>query len=152
MAFRHIVRIVNTDLPGNLPIAHALTKIRGVGFMFANSVCNVAKVEKRAKTGELEEADVRRLDDIIRHPAKYNFPNWMLNRRNDWETGEDKHLLISELEFVRSNDIRRLQRIKSYRGLRHAWGQPTRGQKTRSNFRKNKGKVMGVKRKATGAA
>jgi small subunit ribosomal protein S13 len=152
MAYKHIVRIVNTDLPGNIRIGHALTRIRGVSYMFANSVCNTAQIDKSRKTGELEEPEIKRLDEIVRHPAKYGFPTWMLNRRKDWETGEDKHLLISELDFVRTNDIRRLQRTKSYRGLRHAWGLPVRGQRTRSNFRKNKGKVMGVKRKATGTA
>jgi small subunit ribosomal protein S13 len=149
MAFKHIVRIVNTDLNGNLPIAHALTKIKGVGFMFANSVCNIAHMGKDRKTGELDEAEIRRLDEIIRSPAKFGMPNWMLNRRKDFDTGEDKHLLTSDSDFTRANDIRRLQRIRSYRGLRHAWGLPVRGQRTRSNFRKNKGKVMGVKRQAT---
>jgi small subunit ribosomal protein S13 len=150
MAYKHIVRIVNTDLNGSLPIAHALTKIKGVGFMFANSVCNIAHMGKDRKTGDLDETEIRRLDEIIRNPAKFGMPNWMLNRRKDFDTGEDKHLLTSDSDFTRSNDIRRLQRIRSYRGLRHAWGLPVRGQRTRSNFRKNKGKVMGVKRKATG--
>jgi small subunit ribosomal protein S13 len=152
MAYKHIVRIVNTDLNGSVAIVHALTKIKGVSYMLANTACNVANIEKVRKTGELEDGDIRKLDDVIRNPARYGVPSWMFNRRNDWESGEDKHLLSSELDFVRANDIRRLQRIKSYRGLRHAWGQPVRGQRTRSNFRRNKGKVMGVKRKATGAA
>ena len=37
------------------------------------------------------------------------------------------------------------KKIKGYKGIRHMLGQPVRGQRTRGNFRKNKGKVMGVK-------
>ena len=44
-------------------------------------------------------------------------------------------------------DLRRLKKIKSNRGLRHQWGLPVRGQRTKSNFRRSKGKAVGVKRK-----
>ena len=71
-------------------------------------------------------------------------PAWMLNRRKDYESGEDKHVINAELKLSREFDIKRLQLIKSYRGLRHAWGLPVRGQKTRSNFRK--GSAIGVKK------
>jgi len=71
----------------------------------------------------------------------------MLNRRKDYETGEDKHLLSSDLAFTKDNDIKMLKKIKSYKGMRHAFGLPVRGQRTRSNFRRNKGKVTGVQKK-----
>ena len=145
--FKHIVRVVNSDLDGHKPIGHALTKIRGVGRMFANSVCNVAGIEWKSKTGELPEADVKKLTEIIKNPLKYNIPKWMFNRRKDYKTGEDKHILTSDLEFSQTSDRRRMQKIKSYRGLRLAVGLTVRGQRTRSNFRHNKGKVQGVKRK-----
>jgi small subunit ribosomal protein S13 len=41
-----------------------------------------------------------------------------------------------------------MKKMKSYRGVRHIFNLPVRGQRTKSNFRKNKGKVTGVKRKA----
>jgi small subunit ribosomal protein S13 len=50
--------------------------------------------------------------------------------------------------FTKDNDIKLMRKIKSYKGTRHSAGQPVRGQRTKSNFRKSKGKVMGVKRKA----
>ncbi len=146
--FKHFVRVVNTDLDGNKPIHHALLKIKGVGFMFANMVCLLARVDKFKKTGFLSETETQRLDEVIRAPQKYGAPVWMINRRNDYETGEDKHLLMGDIDFARGNDIKRLQMIKSYRGARHAAGQPSRGQKTKSHFRRNKGKVLGVKRSA----
>ncbi len=145
--FRHIVRIVNTDLDGNKPIMHALKKIKGIGPVFANSVCLTAGMSKTAKTGNLSKDEIDRLDEIIRDPAKFGFPEWMLNRRKDYESGKDRHILTSDLDFIHNIDLRRMKKTKSYKGLRHQAGLPVRGQRTRSNFRRNKGKVTGVKRK-----
>lgn len=145
--FRHIVRVVNTDLDGNKAIADALRKIKGVGFIFANMICSMAGIDKKQKTGHMLDAEINKLDEILRNPAKFNIPAYMLNRRRDYETGEDIHILTTDLKFVQDNDKKRMGKTKSYRGMRLAMGLPVRGQKTRSNFRKNKGKVQGVKRK-----
>ena len=64
------------------------------------------------------------------------------------ETSEDIHITRADLELATDADIKKLKKSKSYKGLRHQWGLPVRGQKTKSNFRKNKGKVTGVKKKA----
>ncbi len=145
--FRHIVRVVSTDLDGNKPILQALRKIKGVSFMYANMVCSLSGVDKTQKTGYISDEDVRKLDEAIRNPLKLGAPFWMLNRRKDYETGADMHLTLGDLDFTRSNDIKRLQMIKSRRGLRHAAKLPLRGQRTKSNFRKNKGKVQGIGKK-----
>ncbi len=145
--FRHIVRVVNTDLDGKKTILQALRKIRGVSFMYANMVCSLSGVDKAKTTGHLSDEDVRKLDFAIRNPLKIGAPLWMLNRRKDYETGADVHLTLGDLDFTRSNDIKRLQMIKSRRGLRHAAKLPVRGQRTKSNFRKNKGKVQGIGKK-----
>ncbi len=71
----------------------------------------------------------------------------MLNRRRDYETNENKHLVTGDIKFVQDNDIKRLKKIKTYKGVRHILELPVRGQRTKSNFRKNKGKVLGVKRR-----
>jgi small subunit ribosomal protein S13 len=147
---KHFVRILNTDLAGNKAISVGMKKIKGVGFNFANMVCNLAKIEKTKKTGHLTDAERNRIEEVLKNPNKHNIPSWMLNRRKDYQTGADKHLFVSDLDFSKQNDLRTLQRIKSNRGLRHAWGLPVRGQKTKSNFRKNKGKALGVKRKKQG--
>jgi small subunit ribosomal protein S13 len=74
-------------------------------------------------------------------------PEFLLNRRKDFETGEDSHLVGSNLEMKKEFDVRRLKKIRSYRGLRHAFGHPTRGQRTRSHFRsKSKRKAIGVRK------
>jgi len=77
----------------------------------------------------------------------------MANRRRDLETNENKHLIVADLDYTRENDIKRLRKLKTYKGDRHSKGLPARGQRTRSNFRKNKGKVtLGVQRKKVEAA
>ena len=148
---KHIVRVAKTDLKGDKPIAFALRKIKGVGISFANAVCSLANVDKTKRAGALTEQEVNKLTEIIENPLKNKIPAWMLNRRRDFETNEDQHLLLGSLGFVQDNDVKRLKKLKSYRGNRHARGLPVRGQKTRSNFRKNKGKVtLGVQRKKVG--
>lgn len=146
--FKHIIRVVNTDLDGNKKIVDALRKIHGVSFMFANMVCNLSGVNKGKKAGELTDEDVKKLEDVIDNPLKHETPAWMLNRRADIETGENKHITTGDLKFNKDNDMKMMKKIKCYKGIRHMDRLPVRGQKTKSNFRKNKGTVMGVKRKA----
>lgn len=145
--FKHILRIANADLDGKKPILQALRKIKGVGLMLSNAVCSVADISADKQTGILSDAEVKRIDEVLKDINK-NVPTWILNRRKDYETGEDKHLLSGDLTFTNENDIKRMKKIKSYKGIRHMFGLPVRGQRMRSNFRRNKGKVTGVKRKA----
>lgn len=146
--FNYFIRVANTDLDGNKQIAHALTKIKGVSFMFSNMVCNFADVDKTSKAGYLKDEVVKKLDEILNNLSKYNTPAWMLNRRKNYEDGKDYHIISGDLSFVHENDIKRLKKIRSYRGVRHGLGLPVRGQRTKSNFRRNKGKAsLGVKKK-----
>ncbi len=145
--FRHMVRVRQTDLDGRKQVKVALTKIKGIGVMFSNAICKIADIEPGKRTGDLEDATLKRIEDIIENPTKNNIPAWMLNRRKDYEEGVDKHILASDLEFTKSNDLRRLQKIKSYRGLRLSWGLTVRGQRTKAHFRKGTKKGLGVKRK-----
>lgn len=142
---KYIVRIINTDLNGKLPIMHALHKIKGIKFMFSNAVCKAAGIEPNKITGELSDKEIETITDVLRNPLQHNLPTWLLNRNKDYESGDDKHLFSSDLDFTKMNDIKRLQKIKSYRGMRHAAKLPLRGQRTKSNFRK--GKSLGVSKK-----
>lgn len=144
---KYFVRIANTDLDGNKPLLQSLTKIKGINFMFANAVCNATGISKIKKTGYLTDEESGRIDEAIREPAKFKLPSWLFNRKKDPEDGTDKHLLGATLTFAQENDIKMMKKIKSYKGIRHMLGLPVRGQRTRSNFRRNKGKVLGVKRK-----
>ena len=136
---RHLVRVASTDLPGNKAIVVSMTKIKGVGDMFANAVCRLAHVDISKKAGLLSETEVGRIEAVLKNPEK--LPAWMLNRRKDYDTGEDKHLLLGDLAFTNQQDVRRLQKIRTYRGIRHASGQPVRGQRTKTNSRTRRGNV-----------
>ncbi len=140
--FKHLVRVANVDLDGNKPLLSALRKIKGVSFGFANAVCNTLEFDKNQQTGSLTKEQVKKLEEEIKNPS---FPTWLLNRRKDTETAKDKHLIEAGLKLQGEFDIKRLQRIKSYRGLRHAQGLSVRGQRTKGHFRK--GKTVGVQRK-----
>ncbi len=145
--FRHIVRVVNTDLDGNKKIGQALTKIKGVSFMYANAICKLAGIDRNQKTGDMGDEQVDKLDEVIKNPIKFKVPIWMMNRRNEPETGADTHLVSSDVVFVQDNDVKSLKKMKCYRGFRHIDGLPCRGQRTKSNFRRNKSKLTGRKRK-----
>jgi len=144
--FKHLIRIANTDLDGNKPIAYALRKIKGIGFQFANFICVLSGIDKNEKAGNLNDENIKKLNEVIKDHIKLGAPAWMLNRRKNYEDNTDKHLITADLDFTKDNDIKRMKKIKSYRGVRHMFGLPVRGQRTKSNFRKNKGKVTGVKK------
>jgi small subunit ribosomal protein S13 len=143
--FRHLIRIANTDLDGKKAVVYALKDIRGVGVPLAHAICQVAKIDGMGKIGVLADSDAKKIDEVIKDPIKFGIPVWMVNRRHDVETGKDKHLVTNDLIFNKENDIKMMKKTKSYKGVRHSQNAPVRGQRTRSNFRANKGKVMGVK-------
>lgn len=145
--FKHIVRIANVDIPGEKAVRFALRKIKGVGISFADVACSLANIDKNKKAGQLGDDEISRLNDAVNNTK--GIPTWMMNRRRDYNTGEDMHILTGTLNFVKENDLKRLKKIKTLRGMRHQKGLPVRGQRTRSNFRKSKGKVVGVKKKGT---
>ncbi len=150
--FKHIIRLLNADLNGNKKIITSLKSIRGVSFMFANAVCKVAGVDPNQKTGYLKDKEVSKIEEVLKNPANFNIPSWMFNRRRDLETDKDIHVLGVDLEIKTNEDIRRMKMIRSYRGIRHMFHLPVRGQRTRSNFRRNKGRVVGVLKRAAKAA
>lgn len=146
--FRHIVRILNTDIDGNKSILMALQKIKGAGFMMSKIICKISGIDESEIAGNMSDDKIKKIEEIISNPLNSGIPSWALNRRNDYVTGKDKHLFSGDLKYQLENDKKRLQRIKSYRGLRLAVGLTVRGQKTKSNFRRNKGKGLGVKKRS----
>jgi len=120
----------------------ALTQIKGVGYMFANSIINNLKIDSSLRIGNLSNEQIKSIENIIQNPSSSNFPSWFLNRRKDVETGEDKHLLTSDIAFTVRNDIEREKTTGSWRGYRHMYGLKVRGQRTRCTGRK--GGAVGV--------
>ena len=144
---KYFVRIANSDLDGNKPIQHSLIKLKGISFMMSNAILNTASIQKTKKTGYLSDEEVAKIDDVIKDPSKFKMPAWLFNRKFDPEDNQSRHLIGTNLTFTQDNDIKMMKKMKSYKGVRHSLGLPVRGQRTRSNFRKNKGKVLGVRRK-----
>lgn len=148
-----LIRISGVDMDGTKPIYHQLTRVRGVGKNFSNMICSLIGLSKLKKAGELSEEEISRIEAALAKPGDFGAPAWMINRRKDPETGTDIHLIGNDLRFVQENDIKLMKKIRSYKGIRHSLGQPVRGQRTKSNFRRNKGKVVGyMKGKAKPAA
>jgi len=143
--YRHILRIMGTDVPGTLKASYALAEIRGVSFSLSNAILKKAGVNPDLRAGLLTESDVSKIEDIIREPAKYNLPIWLFNRRKDTETGKDMHLLSADLVLRTKMDVDQAKEIRSWRGYRHAYGLKVRGQRTKTTGRA--GKALGVKKK-----
>ena len=140
-----MVRIMSQDVNGAMSIYPALTRITGVSWGLANATCKALKMEKNRKIGSLTEDEIKKITAFIKNPSV--LPRFLFNRNRDFETGKELHLSGTDLELQREFDIKRLKKIKSYRGIRHAAGQPVRGQRTKAHFRKNKAKGVGLKRK-----
>ena len=87
--FRHIVRLSGTDLDGSKKLIYGLTKIRGVGVTLANAIAKAADLKAEMRIGNLTEAEVEKIEDIIADPTKYGIPPRVLNRRKDLESGRD---------------------------------------------------------------
>jgi small subunit ribosomal protein S13 len=139
-----LVRILSEDIEGGMKIYAGLTKIKGVSWSVSNAICKVLNIDRNRRIGSLTPEEVKKISEFIKNPK---IPKHLLNRRKDFETGNDLHMSGSDLELRKEFDIKRLKKIKSYRGLRHAAGQPVRGQRTKAHFRVNRPKGGGIKKK-----
>jgi small subunit ribosomal protein S13 len=125
-----MARISGVNIPLNKRVEIGLTYIYGIGRPTANKLLEEAHVEPDRKVRDLTEDEVVKLRELI-----------------------DGELTVEgDLRRERSQNIKRLQEIGSYRGLRHRRGLPVHGQNTKTNARSRKGpKRMQVagKKKAT---
>lgn len=140
----YFIRIYGYDIPGNKNIFVGLTKIKGISWSISNFICKKLELDRTVKVADLGKDVIARIEKSL---ESLEIPSYMKNRRADYNTGEDKHLLANNLDMQKEFDIKRMKKIKSYKGMRHAYGQPVRGQRTRSHFRK-KGKAVGGKKNA----
>ncbi|MFA5395815.1 MAG: 30S ribosomal protein S13 [Methanomicrobiales archaeon] len=141
---KYFVRIENTDLDGTKSVLIALTGLAGIGMHTSSVISNLADVDPQATLGLLEEEPVDRIRAAIAS-YKENVPTWMLNRQKDVYTGEAQQLLGQDLRMAIEEDVNRMRKIRSYRGIRHDTGQKVRGQRTKSTGRT--GTIVGVRRK-----
>ncbi len=139
-----IVRILSKDIEGKMTVYSGLAKVKGISWALSNAICKKIGFPKTKKIGTLTEAEISKITEFVKNP---DLPNHLVNRQKDLETGKDKHLIGSDLELRKDFDIKRLKKIKSYRGFRHASKLPLRGQRTKGHFRPNKMKGGGIKKK-----
>ncbi|MCA1820153.1 MAG: 30S ribosomal protein S13, partial [Halobacteriales archaeon] len=145
--FRYLVRLVNTDLDGKRAVSVALTYVPGVSHRLAAVVARVAGVDPKERIGNLKDDEIAAVNEAI-EALEDNIPVWMQNRRKDPESGEDRHMVGSEIQIMLREDLNRLKKIRSWRGARHERKLPTRGQRTKNNGRF--GSAVGVQRKVEG--
>lgn len=138
-----LVRILGYDIPGSKNLYTGLTRIKGVSWSIANITCLKLEIPHSKKISELSKEEIQKIENFLENPE---MKDYLKNHRFMPETGETKHLVATDLDMTRDFDIRRLKKIKSYRGVRHSFGLPVRGQRTRSHFRKKSGST-GIKRK-----
>ncbi|MEK7616716.1 MAG: 30S ribosomal protein S13 [Patescibacteria group bacterium] len=118
-----MARIAGVDLPENKRLDIGLTYIYGIGRSNVTSVIKNAGVEASKRVKDLTEEEINKLQRSV-----------------------DQFKVEGDLRQENEQNIKRLEEIGSYRGLRHKKGLPARGQRTRSNARTKRGK-----RKTVGA-
>ncbi len=141
---KHLVRIANADLDGHRSVQYALTGLKGVGRRTSRILADSAGIDPTSIIGSLGDAEIEKLKQAIAN-FESAVPTWMLNRRRDFLTGEDKHIIGVNLGLSVDEDINIMKKTRSYRGIRHERGLRVRGQRTRSTGRS--GATVGVSRK-----
>ena len=112
-----MARIAGVDIPRNKQIWVALQYIYGIGPTLSQKIVDQAGVNAVVKTDDLTEEEVNRIREII----------------------DREHRVEGELRKEINLDIKRLMEIGSYRGSRHRYNLPARGQRTRTNARVRRG-------------
>ncbi len=143
--YKHIVRVASADIDGQESLLQGLTRIKGVGLRISKTIINQLELNPSQRLGFVTDESIASIEDILKNPVAAGLPDWYVNRPRDRMSGKMLHLLGSDLDFARKNDIDRLRRIKSWRGTRHTLGLKVRGQHTRTTGRG--GMAVGVSRK-----
>ncbi|MDR0595137.1 MAG: 30S ribosomal protein S13 [Puniceicoccales bacterium] len=121
-------RILGVDIPDNKKIVYALRYIQGIGLTRAQTIVAKAGLNPDMRSNELNEEHINKITSVINNEG--------------WKIEGDLRR-----EFMAN--LKRLQAIRSYRGVRHYRGLPVRGQRTSTNARTRKGarKTVGVAKK-----
>ena len=133
-----IIRFFEVDIEDTQRVDRALMRIKGISFSMAHAIIEVSGMDPNKKFADMSEDDLKKLEEIIRNPQEHGIPEFLLNRRRDYWTNESKHIVASDINMVLREDVRRLKKTRSYRGIRHESKLPLRGQRTRSTHRRNK--------------
>jgi small subunit ribosomal protein S13 len=124
-----MARLLGVDIPNRKKIAYSLRYVYGIGPTRAQKILEETGIDPDTRTQELSEQDLSLISNYII---------------------DNKIMVEGDLRRQITNNLKRLQSIRSYRGLRHQRGLPVRGQRTITNARTRKGgrKTVGVVRKS----
>lgn len=142
---KYIVRLANTNLDGTKQAVIALSNIRGIGYRTSEILLKKMNIPRDRKLGEIEDSKIEEIKDFVENRYSEVFPSWTLNHQRDIQTGEDLLKVGPDLDIALTDDVNRMRRSRSYKGIRHDKGRKVRGQRTRSNGRR--GLAVGVVRK-----
>jgi small subunit ribosomal protein S13 len=112
-----MARIAGVDLPRDKRVEIGLTYIYGIGRTSSNRILADAGVDPNTRVRDLTDDEVRKIATVI----------------------EETQIVEGDLRRETAMNIKRLQEIGCYRGIRHRKGLPVRGQKTKTNARTRKG-------------
>jgi len=148
--FKFLVRLVNTDIDGHRPLFLALAQVPGVGRRVSYKMIHDLNYDRQKRIGDMSDEEIERIAKMLGEIHDV-LPAWMMNRQKDYDTGDDFHLIGTEVMISRKDDINRFKKIRSWKGVRHEKGYKVRGQRSKSNGRT--GLQLGVIRsKAIAAA
>jgi small subunit ribosomal protein S13 len=122
-----MARLAGVDIPNDKRVVVSLTYIHGIGLTTSEKLVRMANVNQSTRVKDLADDELGRLRQVIDRLSA------------------DKEILIEgDLRREVAMNIKRLQEIGSYRGMRHRRGLPTRGQRTRTNGRARRGPKRAV--------
>ena len=93
---KQFLRLWNTAIEGNLPISKGLLKIRGIGKNLSAIICNSLSIPRNKKCGLLTDEEIKKIENLERNPNM--LPEYVLNRRRDFETGKNDFLITANLK------------------------------------------------------
>jgi small subunit ribosomal protein S13 len=122
-----MARILGVDIPNDKRIEASLPYIYGIGPNLARKILGQANINPDTRTGELTNEQLGAIVTVIQ---------------------QNGHTVEGDLRREIQMNLKRLQQINCYRGVRHRKGLPVRGQRTHTNARTRKGKrkTVGVQR------
>ena len=85
--FKHILRVHNTNINGKQKAPFGLRQIKGIGRRFAFLSMKIAQIDNQKRSGEITDAEITTISDILSRPLEYNIPKWFLNRQMDPKEG-----------------------------------------------------------------
>jgi small subunit ribosomal protein S13 len=117
-----MARISGVNIPDNKQVLYSLAYIHGIGLKTSGDILAQAKIEPEVRVKDLTDAEISRIQETI----------------------NANHTIEGELQRIVTGNIKRLRDIKAYRGMRHQFNLPSRGQRTKTNARTRRGKKVTV--------